>query len=410
MKKIITSLLVFVLLFNFISPTMIVYAEEPDLPDTSDRGLKSNVVMGNEAMADLVESGTVSRRQGAGTKVTLAVGTGFISLIGMITGILARLINIIIIQVDVIMGVLTASTVTSPEYENTAETEFFFTIDRCVFNRISLFNINYFDTEATYDVGDAVVEANESNNEIKKSITTVYHICRILAMIISLLVLIYIGIRMALSTVSSEQAKFKKMLMAWIESIIILFITVYVMVAIIEFGELLTGVFYDIRCQLLEENEKYGIFENTIRETTFGPLFLYSGLQLTIWSMIYWVLLFQEIKFFWLYIKRLLMVGLLIIVSPLIIITYSIDKAGDGKAQVFSAWVKEFLVNVLIQPLHALIYMIFVLTANALATESPLVGIMLLLAMGSVERMVKVVFDMKGLTTLRGVDKFMKKG
>ena len=134
-----------------------------------------------------------------------------------------------------------------------------------------------------------------------------------------------------------------------------------------------------------------------------------SGLEVTLWSIIYWCLLFMEIKFIWLYMKRLLMVGFLIIISPLITITYSIDKAGDGKAQAFSTWMKEFLVNVLIQPLHALIYLIFVLTANSIAASSPLVALALLMAMGAVERMVKVVFDMKGLVTLRGVNKFMKK-
>ena len=130
---------------------------------------------------------------------------------------------------------------------------------------------------------------------------------------------------------------------------------------------------------------------------------------MTMWSIIYWCLLFQEIKFFWTYAKRLLMMGLLIIVSPLIIITYSIDKAGDGRAQVFSSWMKEFVVNALIQPLHALIYLIFLLTANAIAKQSPLVALVLLMSMGTVERMVKVVFDLKGLSTLRGINKFMKK-
>ena len=107
--------------------------------------------------------------------------------------------------------------------------------------------------------------------------------------------------------------------------------------------------------------------------------------------------------------KRLLMVGFLIIISPLITITYSIDKVGDGKAQAFSIWLKEIIVNVLIQPLHALIYLIFVLTANSIAASSPLVALAMLMAMGTVERMVKVVFDMKGVLTLRGVNKFMKK-
>ena len=104
------------------------------------------------------------------------------------------------------------------------------------------------------------------------------------------------------------------------------------------------------------------------------------------------------------------MVGFLIVISPLITITYALDKAGDGKAQSFFVWFKEFTVNVLIQPLHALIYLVFILTANELAKTAPLLAIAFLLSMGTVERMVKIVFNLNGLVTLRGVNKFMKKG
>lgn len=419
MKKIITSLLVFVLLFNFIFCNYTVYADEPNIPEHQGKDVytEQNAALSNDIIPELIESGTVSQRQSTGDKIAMSIltdtGTRIASSIGMITGLIARLINIFIIQVDVVMGVLSATTVESPDTGGTSDTEFFFTIDRAVFNRVGLFNVNYFDTEASYDVGEATIEANSSNIKIKEGITEVYQISKTIAIALSLSVLIYIGMRMALSTVSSEQAKYKKMFMAWVESIIILFVMVYIMVAVVEFGDILTGIFYDMRCKIIAEDPEFyrdGVFENTIRETTLIAVFTKSGLVVTFWSIIYWCLLFLEIKFFWLYLKRFLMVGLLIVVSPLIIITYSIDKAGDGRAQVFSTWMKEYVVNVLIQPLHALIYMVFVLTANAIAYKSPLVALALLLCMGSVERMVKVVFNLKGLTTLRGINKFMKKG
>ena len=68
--------------------------------------------------------------------------------------------------------------------------------------------------------------------------------------------------------------------------------------------------------------------------------------------------------------------------------------------------------NVLIQPLHALIYMVFVLTANNIASNSPIVAIAFLMSMGAVERMVKVVFNMKDLASLKGLRDvhFFKKG
>ncbi len=394
MKKIVTSLLIVVLLFNFICCRNVVYAD-PDTEETNST-YTDPASPSNEAASGLLEDGELG-----GDSFGLGDAVG--SLIGTVTGIVARIINIFAVQIDVLLGVMTAT-------EENGETQFWFSIDRVVFNRVSLFNANYFDTESTYKVGeDLEIAANPSNISVKEGIIDVYKICRALAMTISLLVLIYIGIRMALSTVASDQAKYKKMFTSWVESIVILFCMVYIMVAVLSVGEAITGVLYNIRCELIRTTQGYGVFEDTVRSEVWEKVFSLSGLQLTMWSIIYWCLLFQEVKFFWLYAKRLLMMGLLIIVSPLIIITYSIDKAGDGRAQVFSSWMKEFVVNALIQPLHALIYLIFLLTANAIAKQSPLVALVLLMSMGTVERMVKVVFDLKGLSTLRGVNKFMKK-
>ena len=47
-----------------------------------------------------------------------------------------------------------------------------------------LFNVNYFDTEESYKVGNTTIEANASNLAIKESVTGVYFLCRILALAI----------------------------------------------------------------------------------------------------------------------------------------------------------------------------------------------------------------------------------
>jgi len=64
--------------------------------------------------------------------------------------------------------------------------------------------------------------------------------------------------------------------------------------------------------------------------------------------IVYGVLIYYQIKFFIIYLKRFLAVGFLIVISPLITITYSIDKARDNQAQAYKTWMKEFLVNVFI--------------------------------------------------------------
>ena len=185
------------------------------------------------------------------------------------------------------------------------------------------------------------------------------------------------------------------------------------MVAVMMIGESLVNVFYSLEMQILDGGT--GIttveetFENTIRSQILTKLFEMSGLNYALYTIMYICLLFMQIKYFWTYMKRFLMVGFLVMIAPLITVTYGIDKAGAGKAQAFSVWMKEFVVNVLIQPLHALIYLVFVLSAGEIAKLSPIIALAFLMCMGVVERMVKVIFDLRGLVSLRGVDKFGKK-
>lgn len=215
---------------------------------------------------------------------------------------------------------------------------------------------------------------------------------------------------MAISTVATDQAKYKKMLISWVESFVIMFLMLYIMNFIIIIGENLTEVFYDLEQSILGSDST--IFEETVRTQTRNATFNLSGLQLTFWSIVYWCLLYMEMKFLWTYIKRFLMVGFLIIISPLITITYSIDKAGDGRAQAFSSWLKEFVTNILIQPLHAILYVVFVLTANNIAAKSPILAVAFFMAMGTAEKMVKVIFNIKDTETLKGLGNihFFKKG
>lgn len=59
------------------------------------------------------------------------------------------------------------------------------------------------------------------------------------------------------------------------------------------------------------------------------------------------------------YVKRTIVLGFLIIIAPLITITYSIDKMGDGKSQALNTWMREFIFTVIIQPFHCIIYLVF---------------------------------------------------
>ena len=397
MKKVVVELTLIIILFNFIFCNS-VYAE----------GAES--ISGESKMVNIlaVENATPENGYAAGelegdTEENENYGP---TIMGTVVGLLGGAINLLAFQFDLIMGQLTFSTEDS-------KLNYFFSIERTVFNRIPLFNINFFEMGNTYKVGiegsnQVEIESSAEINAIKDRVAKMFRIIQILATGLSLIVLLYIGIRMALSTLSDDKAKFKKMLIGWVESVVILFLLEYIMVAVIMFGEMLTNLFYDLEVQLLSTASTDESFELIIREQIWTDLFKTSGLDYAMNTVMYLCLLFLQLKYFWTYLKRVLMVGFLIMIAPLITVTYGIDKAGDGKAQAFSIWMKEFVVNVLIQPLHALIYLIFVLSAGEIAKVSPIIALAFIMAMGVVERMVKIIFDLKGLVSLRGVNKLGK--
>ena len=120
------------------------------------------------------------------------------------------------------------------------------------------------------------------------------------------------------------------------------------------------------------------------------------------------MLVFYELRFFLMYMKRLFVIGFLIVISPLITITYAIDRAGDNRSQVFNTWFKEIAVNICIQPLHALLYMVFIYSAGSIATAAPLVAVIFLMALSRGEKIVKGIFNLRGLSTIHSMSETLK--
>ena len=114
-------------------------------------------------------------------------------------------------------------------------------------------------------------------------------------------------------------------------------------------------------------------------------------------------------KFFLLYAKRFLVIGFLIVISPLITITYAVDKAKDNKSQIFDTWLREFIGNVFIQPLHAGIYLIFIGTANNIFTVAPFLSVIMFMMLSRTERVVKKIFGMKKMKLMRDMKEILGK-
>ena len=82
----------------------------------------------------------------------------------------------------------------------------------------------------------------------------------------------------------------------------------------------------------------------------------------------------------------------LTVIAPMVALTYPLDKIRDGKAQAFELWMKEYIINLLIQPFHLLLYTIFVSMAFELAGTNIIYSLVVLGFMIPAEKFLRSMF------------------
>ena len=239
-----------------------------------------------------------------------------------------------------------------------------FTIRNTLINKYELFNIKSLissDSESQTLIGDMTTQ-----------IATWFVGIRNLSLVMIAIIFIYIGIRLALATVADEKAEYKKMLMGWVEGLILLVLLHYIIIVFIFLSDWLVSkltsfLTTDETTVKLEEYILENSSECIYKSSSKWGWLLYGGF--------YCMLVFSQLQIFIFYMGRLLKVAFLIIISPLVCVTYSIDKIKDGKAQAFGNWIKEFAIAVLAQPLQLLIYILFIDSAGEILRKNMLFAI-----------------------------------
>ena len=89
----------------------------------------------------------------------------------------------------------------------------------------------------------------------------------------------------------------------------------------------------------------------------------------------------------------------LTLLAPLVAMTYALDKLKDGSAQGFNNWFKEYMVNLIIQPVHLLLYTVLVTSAIEIATENVIYGIVAIGFLIPAEKLVRKFFKIEETQT-----------
>lgn len=342
--------------------------------------------------------------------------------------------------------------------------------------KIGMLDINFFSNDFVKSERSGGIVISE---KLAPAISKVYDNIRNLCIIIMMLVLMYIGIKIMISSIAEQQAKYKQLLIDWLVAFSLLFIMHYIMSFIVNINylviEMLCNDEGDSYYVADEEADQVDEVDESWTETTnriirrddqedfsFGDSYLAaidlnaqssgSGSNASIinnagdeidvsswgndgvvplnlvilednddgvkrifklntlsyirtvsymslrnegkdddhkvylmgdgkitnatdldamgYSILYVVLMVEIVMFIVIYIKRVIQLAFLTMVAPLVALMYPIDKIGDGKAQAFNTWFKDYLFGVLIQPMHLLLYTVFIRAAGSLLSNN----------------------------------------
>lgn len=251
------------------------------------------------------------------------------------------------------------------------------TISDILFNKLEITSVNFFN----FNSSDATA------NSIRENVAIWYYSIRNIAAVALVAIAIYVGIRMAIATVAAEKAKYSSMLVDWLTSIALLFVLHYVMILVINLNNAFVSAMTpeevtDVSQEFFDNAWKVGFTEGV------GS------------AIAYLMLVGMTFIFLLSYLKRMITIAFLIIISPLVTVTYSIDKMGDNKSQALNTWLKEFTYNIILQPFQCVTYLAIGNTAlNLLASDKTLKTVVIAIAMlffiYSAEKIVRHIFHME---------------
>ena len=192
---------------------------------------------------------------------------------------------------------------------------------------------------------------------------------------------------MAISTVASDEAKYKKMLGNWAVSMALVFVLHFIIIATLYVNNKLVGVLYEFSGEVDGWDYAAIAAEGLVPVVGIGEAITFA------------LMLGMEFNFVLIYIKRVITLAFLIVIAPLITITYSIDKIKDNRSQALDTWLKEYMFTVLIQPFHCIIYIVIIQTAlkgmSSINIGTDIIYIIMLKFMKDAEEIVRKIFGIR---------------
>lgn len=271
-----------------------------------------------------------------------------------------------------------------------------YTVEDILYNRVPVFDVNIFEESEKIKELDRDAPLIRFREIVKNWYVVFYT----LANSVMVLMLVYTGIRLLFNTVGSEKARKKDLLVGWVKGFVLLNFAHMIMYSIVTINDQFVSAFSKVNESMSED---MGNLYNVILSRALDFRFT-IGVAGTI---LYVLMVVLFVNYIMVYLLRFMRVMVLTLAVPVVIVKNVYESAGKKVGKSFQTWLQDYLTNVSIQMMQALIYTILmkmVLSMGFVSIMGLVMAIIVLNNILSLTRTVMKMFRFSSTTSKLGME------
>lgn len=245
------------------------------------------------------------------------------------------------------------------------------TVESIFFNQLPITDANFFNFESAG--GHLLTDSNGNPTMLyilKQNLAIWYTIVRNFSIGIMLFMLLYIGIRMAFTTVAEKKADYKKSLINWVQAFAIVMFIHFFMYGVFYLNDNLVEILHKLTQIFATNILGGGMTEVSLYDAIRTKAYAFDFLEGTAGLVFYIIIIYLLLRFLLIYLKRAIAIYVLGMMGSFMGVKYAFDKANGKKTTSLGKWMKDFAFNVLLQSIHCLIYTVLMTVALSTASTS----------------------------------------
>ena len=266
--------------------------------------------------------------------------------------------------------------------------------------RVKILNANIFsDVEATSALTTISGElsggiGSETVNKVRAAIAGVYVILRNICGLVMLCGLLYTGIQILISSnIPTKKTQYLMLIQDWLIGMALLIFSHIIMIFVFYISDAIGDAF---ESAVGGDGLMYGLIKKAKSSLDNGESYT-TILALGINCYLFYLTGFFAIAYF----KRFMWTGILVVISPIVSVMYAF---GQQTKQIYSKWLREYVMNVFIQPFHIIVYYVLVavpigtLDGDMTSLFSILYAILSIALMKHFEKYIRDLFGFTGMS------------